>query len=70
MSIYGVGHMPLASCMQETIPEALQPWFADDAAGASWQSCAQGSMPRIFDDAWAKVWLLPGARQMLLHLQS
>ncbi|KAL7543292.1 hypothetical protein ACHAXR_013157 [Thalassiosira sp. AJA248-18] len=34
MSIYGVGLMPLAASMRETIPEALQPWFADDAAGA------------------------------------
>ncbi|KAL7524815.1 hypothetical protein ACHAXR_004326, partial [Thalassiosira sp. AJA248-18] len=34
MSIYGVGLMPLAARMRETIPDALQPWFADDAAGA------------------------------------
>ncbi|KAL7530967.1 hypothetical protein ACHAXR_004921 [Thalassiosira sp. AJA248-18] len=34
MSIYGVGLMPLASSMREAIPDALQPWFADDAAGA------------------------------------
>ncbi|KAL7525951.1 hypothetical protein ACHAXR_001236, partial [Thalassiosira sp. AJA248-18] len=34
MSIYGVGLMPLASRMREAIPDALQPWFADDAAGA------------------------------------
>ncbi|KAL7530960.1 hypothetical protein ACHAXR_003773, partial [Thalassiosira sp. AJA248-18] len=25
--------MPLAARMRETIPDALQPWFADDAAG-------------------------------------
>ncbi|KAL7527540.1 hypothetical protein ACHAXR_002005, partial [Thalassiosira sp. AJA248-18] len=34
MSIYGVGLMPLASHMRDEIPDALQPWFADDAAGA------------------------------------
>ncbi|KAL7525020.1 hypothetical protein ACHAXR_000825 [Thalassiosira sp. AJA248-18] len=34
MSIYGVGPIPLAARMRETIPEAPQPWFADDAAGA------------------------------------
>ncbi|KAL7533156.1 hypothetical protein ACHAXR_005075, partial [Thalassiosira sp. AJA248-18] len=34
MSIYGVGLMPLASRMRTAIPDALQPWFADDAAGA------------------------------------
>ncbi|KAL7526155.1 hypothetical protein ACHAXR_001348, partial [Thalassiosira sp. AJA248-18] len=34
MSIYGVGLMPLAARMRETIPNALQPWFANEAAGA------------------------------------
>ncbi|KAL7524160.1 hypothetical protein ACHAXR_000461, partial [Thalassiosira sp. AJA248-18] len=34
MSIYGVGPMPLASRMREGIPDALQPWFAYNAAGA------------------------------------
>ncbi len=34
MSLYGVALMPLASRMRETIPEALQPWYCDDAGAA------------------------------------
>ena len=34
MSLYGVALMPLATRMRETIPEALQPWFCDDAGAA------------------------------------
>ena len=34
MSLYGVGLMPLASRMRETIPKALQPWYCDDAGAA------------------------------------
>ena len=34
MSLYGVGLMPLASRMGETIPKALQPWYCDDAGAA------------------------------------
>jgi len=34
MSLYGVALMPLASRMRETIPEALQPWYCNDAAAA------------------------------------
>jgi hypothetical protein len=34
MSLYGVVLMPLASRMRETIPEALQPWYCDDAGVA------------------------------------
>ena len=35
MSLYGVALMPLASKMREAIPEALQPWYCDDAGAAS-----------------------------------
>ena len=31
MSLYGVALMPLASRMRETIPEALLPWYCNDA---------------------------------------
>jgi hypothetical protein len=34
MSLYGVALMPLASRMHETIPEALQPRYCDDAGAA------------------------------------
>jgi hypothetical protein len=34
MSLYGVVLMPLASKMREAIPEALQPWYCDDAGAA------------------------------------
>jgi hypothetical protein len=34
MSLYGVALMTLASRMRETIPEALQPWYCDDAGAA------------------------------------
>ena len=34
MSLYGVALMPLASRMRETIPEALQPWYCNDAGAA------------------------------------
>jgi hypothetical protein len=34
MSLYGVALMPLASKMREAIPEALQPWYCDDAGAA------------------------------------
>ena len=34
MILYGIGLMPLAEQMKATIPEALQPWYADDAAAA------------------------------------
>jgi hypothetical protein len=34
MSLYGVALMPLASRMREMIPEALQPWYCDDAGAA------------------------------------
>jgi hypothetical protein len=34
MSLYGVALMPLASRMCTTIPEALQPWYCDDAGAA------------------------------------
>jgi hypothetical protein len=39
MSLYGVALMPLASRMRETIPEASQPWYCDDA-GAAGLGCA------------------------------
>ena len=32
MFCYGVGILPLAEKMLAAIPEALQPWYADDAA--------------------------------------
>jgi hypothetical protein len=34
MRLYGVALMPLASKMRETIPEALQPWYCEDAGAA------------------------------------
>jgi len=34
MSLYGVALMPLASKMREAIPDALQPWYCDDAGAA------------------------------------
>ncbi len=34
MSLYGVALMPLASRMRKVIPEALQPWYCDDAGAA------------------------------------
>ncbi len=34
MSLYGVVLMPLASKMREAIPDALQPWYCDDAGAA------------------------------------
>ncbi|KAL3806424.1 hypothetical protein ACHAXA_007766, partial [Cyclostephanos tholiformis] len=34
MSLYSVALMPLASKMREAIPEALQPWYCDDAGAA------------------------------------
>jgi hypothetical protein len=34
MSLYGVALMPLASKMREAIPEALQPWYCNDAGAA------------------------------------
>jgi hypothetical protein len=34
VSLYGVALMPLASRMGETIPEALQPWYCNDAGAA------------------------------------
>ena len=33
-SLYGVALMPLASKMREAIPDALQPWYCDDAGAA------------------------------------
>ena len=33
MDLYAIGLLPLAEQMREEIPEALQPWYADDAAG-------------------------------------
>ena len=32
VNIYGIAIMPLVMDMREAVPEALQPWFADDAA--------------------------------------
>jgi len=32
MDLYAIGLLPLAEGMREAIPEALQPWFADDGA--------------------------------------
>jgi hypothetical protein len=34
MSVYGVALMPLASRMRETVPDALQPWYCDNAGSA------------------------------------
>jgi len=34
MSLYGVAPMPLACRMREMIPEALQPWYCNDAGAA------------------------------------
>ncbi|KAL3826410.1 hypothetical protein ACHAXA_008618 [Cyclostephanos tholiformis] len=34
MSLYGVALMPLTSKMREAIPDALQPWYCDDAGMA------------------------------------
>ncbi len=34
MSLYGVALMPLASRMCKTIPEALQPWYCNNAGTA------------------------------------
>ncbi len=34
MSLYGVALMPLASKMHEEFPEALQPWYCDNAGAA------------------------------------
>ena len=34
MSLYGVALMPLTSRMGETIPEALQPWYCNNAGAA------------------------------------
>jgi hypothetical protein len=34
MSLYGVALMPLESRMRKTIPEALQPWYCNDAGAA------------------------------------
>ena len=34
MSLYGVALMPLVSRMREMIPEALQPWYCDNAGAA------------------------------------
>jgi hypothetical protein len=34
MSLYGVALMPLASKMCKEIPEALQPWYCNDAGAA------------------------------------
>jgi hypothetical protein len=34
MSLYGVALMPLASRIRETIPDALQPWYCDNAGAA------------------------------------
>jgi hypothetical protein len=34
MSLYGVALMPLTSRMREMIPEALQPWYCNDAGAA------------------------------------
>jgi hypothetical protein len=34
MSLYGVALMPLASKMRKEIPEALQPWYCNDAGTA------------------------------------
>ncbi len=34
MSLYGVALMPLASKMREEFPEALQPWYCDNAGAA------------------------------------
>ena len=36
--LYGVALLPLATRMQEVIPHALQPWYADDA-GAAGEAC-------------------------------
>jgi hypothetical protein len=33
LSLYRVALMPLASRMRKTIPEALQPWYCDNAGG-------------------------------------
>jgi hypothetical protein len=32
MSLYGIATLPLARSMREAIPDALQPWFADDSS--------------------------------------
>ena len=42
MLLYGVALMPLAERMQQAVPSALQPWFADDSAiaGTS-EQCAE-----------------------------
>jgi hypothetical protein len=42
MSLYGVALMPLASKMCEAIPEALQPWYCDDA-GTAGKDCPMGA---------------------------
>jgi hypothetical protein len=34
MSLYGVALMPLTLKMREAVPEALQPWYCDDAGAA------------------------------------
>jgi hypothetical protein len=40
MSLYGIATLPLARSMRQAIPDALQPWFADDssAVGTAKQS--------------------------------
>eukprot|EP00956_Cyclotella_meneghiniana_P019732 scaffold34249_cov24-Cyclotella_meneghiniana.AAC.2 len=42
MLLYGIALMPLAERMQDAVPGALQPWFADDSAiaGTS-EQCAE-----------------------------
>jgi hypothetical protein len=32
MSLYGIATLPLARSMRQAIPDALQPWFADDSS--------------------------------------
>ena len=34
MNLYGVSTLPLVHDMREAVPEALQPWFADDSGAA------------------------------------
>ena len=40
MSLYGIATMPLAERLRQAIPNALQPWYADDssAVGTAAQS--------------------------------
>ena len=49
MNLYGVGLMPLAEKMRRAVPQALQPWFADDGASAG-QARANAACARFLID--------------------